>query len=669
MDDTALNVNAHFPPADDDRWRSDVEATLKGRPFDKLVRDTLEGFGVQPIYAALPEGYDPGLADHPPFIRGARAADRRRAGWDIRARHDIGDLPAVADAIQADLARGVTSIWLVPRHGDAPGLPVDRAEALDRLLGDADPTQTGVYIDPGPHGAAWLATWLAVARRRDIDPSALIGGVLSDPIGALAQGGSLPQGLDLAWDELGAAFTFTAERAPQLALLGFSGLPWHNAGADAALELAAALATLIATLRALEPHGVTPEQIAARSTLQLAVGTHMFMDIARIRAARLLWSRVLTACGAEPTAPTIHACTSPVALTRRDPWINMLRGTAGCFAAAVAGADAITVLPFDRALGTPAPLAARVASNTQVVLEAESHLARVADPAGGSWAIEHLTHQLAARAWEALQAIEAQGGIIEALTSGWLKERLDATSARRQRDIARRKRAIVGVSAYANLGEDPLKRPTPHPTPDTSSPSPATLDGADLAARLEAAVAASAAGATPAAITRALHPDAAPTRCEPLPTRRHAAAWEALRDASDAHLSATGDRPRVFLANIGAIPEHKARASFAQQLFEAGGFRAITNDGFTDADAAAAAFAASGADGAVLCGSDDAYGDHAATFAAALTGRSPAFIALAGRPGSHAEAWSDAGVTHYVHLGCDALGTLTDLQHLTGLGS
>ncbi|MEL6179814.1 MAG: methylmalonyl-CoA mutase family protein, partial [Myxococcota bacterium] len=316
MDDSALNLDAYFAPSDPDTWRQHVEATLKGRPFEKLIRPTPDGFGIEPLYTAPPEGYTPGEANHPPFIRGARTADRRRAGWDIRALHDMGDPTTTAQAIADDLERGVHSLWLVPAHHDRPGLALFTAAGLNEALSAVEATRVAIYLDPGPHGGAWFATLLAMAHMRGLDPSNLQGAILYDPLGTLAHTGHLPQGFDAAWHALAVLTAQATTHAPALRTVGLSGLPYHHAGASAAQELAAVMATAIATFRHLEAHNIAPETVAAQSVLQFAVGSHMFMDIAKLRAARLLWSRILTACGVKPNAPELHVCTSPADLTR-----------------------------------------------------------------------------------------------------------------------------------------------------------------------------------------------------------------------------------------------------------------------------------------------------------------------------------------------------------------
>ena len=305
-------------------------------------------------------------------------------------------------------------------------------------------------------------------------------------------------------------------------------------------------------------------------------------------------------------------------MTRRDPWVNMLRTTMATFAAGIGGADAVTVLPFTAALGLADRFARRIARNTQVILLEESNLAKVADPAAGSGAIEQLTGELAGAAWKHFQEIEAAGGAAAALAAGLIQRRVDEVRAARMTAVARRKDAITGTSEFAFLAETPV----------------AVLDLPPRERKAE------------------------PPAFQPLSALRLSEPFERLRDRSDHLLATTGGRPKVFLANLGPLAAFSARATFAQNFFAAGGIEAVTNDGFADPAAMAAAFAASGAPLACLCGSDEVYRAQAIPAAQALIAASARHVCLAGRPGADEQAQRAAGVATYIHIGCDVPATL-----------
>lgn len=372
-------------------------------------------------------------------------------------------------------------------------------------------------------------------------------------------------------------------------------LPYHEAGGSAAQELGASLATGVAYLRELTEAGLSVEQAVGQLEFRYAATADQFLTIAKLRAARRLWARVTEVCGA-PGGQTQHAVTSPVMMSRRDPWVNMLRTTVATLAAGVGGAESVTVLPFDHALGLPDAFARRIARNTSTILVEESHLSRVIDPAGGSWYVERLTDELAHAGWEFFQHIEQQGGQAAVLSSGSLRDDLAATWATRSAKLAKRREPITGVSEFPNLTE-----------------------------RL---------------------PERAPAPVEPsggLPRVRRDEAYEELRARSDAHLAATGSRPRIFLAALGPAAAHTARLSFASNLFQAGGIEPVTTGAFAD----------SGATEACLCSSDALYEEQAASVAGELRSAGAGHVFLAGRPGQY------SGVDAYVFAGCDAVAVLS----------
>jgi methylmalonyl-CoA mutase len=503
-----------------------------------------------------------------------------------------------------------------------------------------------------------------------VDPAALRAWHNCDPLGALARGGALPCSLDAAREQLCELAAFCADAAPGTRTATVSTTAYHDAGASAVQELACALATGVTYLRWLTDAGLTLEQAAGQLAFSVSVGGDFFMEMARLRALRQCWDAVMQACGAEADARrcVIHATTSTRTKTRRDPWVNMLRETTEAFSAAVGGADAITTGGFDRLVGVSDGLGRRVAFNAQAILNEEAHVTQVADPAGGAWYVERLTDELAGAAWALMQQIERDGGMAEALTSGRIAEQIAQVAGAREKDLAKRKLAITGVSEFANVDEEPLERPArERVTVEPSAGSSVDLGGARGGERIAAAIDAAAGGAGLGEITGALAGGSAPAAVDALPVRRHAEAYERLRDACDRSMADGQPRPTIFSCNLGPIPKHKARAQFAAGFMNAGGFQVPENDGFADADAAAAAFAESGAAVAVICGTDEQYAEWVADVAPKLSQRGAKRIVLAGRPGDAEQAWRDAGVTDFIYMGCDVVRTLEELLAAVGV--
>ncbi|MFB9907071.1 methylmalonyl-CoA mutase small subunit [Allokutzneria oryzae] len=607
-----LSLAADFPAVTREDWRALVAGVLRksgvdteglDRPEDRFARTTYDGITVAPLYTAedsAPPAGVPGLA---PYVRGGRLVSWVNNGWDVRQRHAHPDAKASNDAILADLENGVTSLWLtLGEHG----APIDQ---LDELLSGVYLDLAGVVLDAGAETARAADKLLAVAEARGLEPARLNGGLGFDPLGYEARTGTTG---DTA-EAVAYAKRLHSGGATGLRTFTVDAQPYHDAGGSDAEELGCSLAVAVTYLRALTDGGMSVDEAFEQIEFRYAATADQFLTIAKFRAARRLWSRVGELSGAreEVRAQRQHAVTSSAMMTARDPWVNMLRTTLATFGAGVGGADAVTVQPFDACLGLPDDFSRRVARNTQALLLEESHLARVIDPAGGSYYVEKLTDDLAAAAWAWFTEIERAGGFTTALRQGLVADRLAATWAERAKKIAHRKDAITGVSEFPNLGEKLPVRPAAPPVPSGG-----------------------------------------------LPRLRYAQLFEELRDAADAHAESTGTRPTVFLATIGAVAAFTARSTFAGNLFQAGGIRTPDAGPGTDPAAIARSFADSGAEVACLCGHDKAYAELAGPVARALKEAGARTVLLAGKPGERAASDAEAGIDGYVFAGCDALDVL-----------
>ncbi|MFI7087763.1 methylmalonyl-CoA mutase family protein [Streptomyces anulatus] len=611
-----LSPAAEFPDPSHDQWQTLVEGVLRksgkevsGSAAEEALSTTLEdGLTTRPLYTAQDESPDTGFPGFAPFTRGSRAEGNAAGGWDVRQRHTLTDPARLNEAVLGDLENGATSLWLTV--GGPVGVPVD---GLARTL-------EGVYLDLAPIALdapadldAAATELLRLYEERGVAKSEARGTLGADPLGHEARTG--------VEADLTAAVRWARvcdAEYPGLRAVVVDALPYHEAGGSAGEELGLSLATGVAYLRALTGAGMSVEAACGQLEFRYAATADQFLTIAKLRAARRLWARVAEASGAPAAgAQRQHAVSSPVMMTRRDPWVNMLRTTLATLGAGVGGADSVTVLPFDHALGLPDAFARRIARNTSTILMEESHLARVIDPAGGSWYVERLTDELASAAWAFFQETERAGGLPAALRSGTVAERLAATWAARSAKLARRKEPITGVSEFPQPGERPVER---EPAPDAYAGAPGGL-----------------------------------------PRVRRDEAFEALRARSDAHLAATGSRPKVFVAALGPAAAHTARASFAVNLFGAGGIEAVHDPVSVEADTAAGALTASGATVAVLCSSDALYAEQAEQVAGALKSAGAARVFLAGRPGEYAD------VDAYVFAGCDAVAVLTSVLDRMGV--
>ena len=626
---TDLPLAADFEAATRDAWMALVGKALKGGDFDKkLVRATYDGIRLSPLYSR-----DPAQREADARVRGAKAKTAGLA-WDICQRTVSTDPAAVNSGILEDLDGGASGIILRLAAPGQAGLPVTAAAIARALDGVRLDWGVGVALDAGSAyeaaGEAILAALAATGR----DPVGCRIALDADPLGALARAGGLPFDATQAMAALGRLMDLTASLPTFTAGL-IDGRPYHEAGASEAQELACMAASLIAVLRALETAGHAPDTVFARLGFAVSADAQIFPTIAKLRAGRRLIARIADSCGVVPaTSARLHLRveTSARMMARRDAYTNLLRTTIAAAAAAMGGADAITVLPFSWPLGEPDGQARRIARNTQIVLMEEASLGRVADPAG-----EQMTDDLSAKAWALLREIEAQRsngerGMLAALQSGHVQAMIAKTAAARARNLATGREELIGVANFPALTETPFKV-VPNARPET--------DGQD---------------------------DAAIT-VEPLSPRRLAEPLETLRDAADAHAVRTGQPPKIFLANLGTIPEFNARAAFAQNFFAAGGIATLTNDGFTTTADAGRAFATSGATVACLCSSDANYALLAEAAAQALVGAGAAHVYLAGRPGDKLDAFRAAGIGSYIFMGCDATDMLAKAQATLGVRS
>ncbi len=617
-----LPLAADFPPATREQWLGLVTRVLKGAPLDrKLVSKTYDGLTIQPLYPSsaqesAPLGRKPG------------------AGWQVLQRIDHPD-PAAANAeARQDHDNGATGLSLVLAGSIGAygyGLPAGEvaiARTLDGIAFDA--ADMVLECDAGVAGEDAERSIASLLSRRGVPQGKANIRFGFDPLGAMATSGVAPRG----WSETATRF---GRQIADLASAGFKG-PFaaadgraiHNAGGSETQELGFVLAVAADYLRALEGCGIALDDARRMIFFRLAADADQLLTIAKFRALRRLWGRVGEACGLAPAPAFVGAETAWRMMTKRDPYANMLRATIAVFSAAIGGADAITVLPFTLAHGLPDQFARRIARNTQLVLSAESNLAKVTDPTAGAGVIEDLTAQLCGSAWALLQDIERSGGTAAALQQGLIQRKVATVRGERQAAMAARIDMLTGTSDFADLDE----------------PAVAVLE-----------------------VAQATPPPAA-TDLEPLPRIRLAEPYDQLRDASDRILAETGSRPKIFLANLGAPADFSPHANFATNFFAAGGIAALANDGFAPASATAAeaktdfgalvaAFTSAGTGLACLCASDETYGREAIAAASALTEAGALHIYYAGRPDREAEAeLAAAGIKTFIHAGCNAVAAL-----------
>ncbi len=497
--------------------------------MQKLVSKTYDGFDIQPLYARA---------------AGKPRAFRAENEWAVTARADHPDAEAANALALTDLENGANGLHVafagsVGAYGfglkDAAAL----APALKNVHLDAG---LALVLDLPADAEPFVAAWLDLVSARGYDAKKIDISFGLDPIGA-----GVARGEVVDWAKAGPKL---AQQAALLLSKGFDrglvaadGRVVHAAGGSPAQELAFALASGLAYLRALEASGLSLEAARKAIDFRLAADADEFLTLAKFRALRRLWAAIERACGLDPQPIRVHGETAWRMMTRRDPWVNILRQTVAVFSAGLGGANSICVLPFTQALGLPDAFARRVARNTQLVLLEESNLGKVADPAAGSGGVEALTDALVERGYALFQEIEKAGGLSKALESGAFQAEVAKVADERAKNVARRKEPLTGASEFPDIHEKPVDVLLPAPAAEKRS-------------------------------AKALAP------------HRIAEAFEALRDQAEA----ADKRPAIFLANLGPVAAFTARATFAKNFFEAGGVEALGNEGFADAAALAEGF-------------------------------------------------------------------------------
>ena len=632
-----------WPPVTGDDWTALIERTLRGGDLADFTSKTRDGIEIRPLYTQGPA--------RPVAARTAVDPARSAGGWDVRTRHRVvaggrSDPDIWRRRVDDDLAAGATSVELEVGEG----VMIDE---LDRVLAGVNLSELPVAL--APHASLGTAEALGVLAARRGGVLAAGSSVGLDPLGEWARSGRRVETAPAAeWarpravapvgggdrcepepesiiDEIALAAGEVSTLGPGVRVFMVDATRYADAGATEAQSLGWATATAVAYLRALVEAGMSVDAAAGLIGFRLAATADQFVTIAALRAARVMWSRVVTASGGsrEAARQYQHAVTAAHMYSRRDPWVNLLRGASAALAAGVAGADAVTVLPFDHALGpvdTDAALGRRLARNTQLLLLDESHLARAGDPAGGSFYVESLTEELASEGWRVLQDVEASGGIDDAIDDGTLAAAMEGSWRSRLGAVRTRREPLTGVSEFPLLDE-------PAPIAPADSNEARATSG--------------------------------------LPIRRLAEPFEDLRDAVDRHQVSTGDRPAAWVAALGSVAAHSVRTAWAQNLLAAGGIDARGGHGVYSPIAAAAEFAASGLAAAVITGTDDMYQQRAASTAAALADAGAAFVALVcdpGTPGDRLEELRSAGVDDFWHQGIDVADALERLHGILGVG-
>jgi len=684
-----------------DEWKQACIELLKGAPFEKkLFTKTYEGITFSPMYfhgdtePIQPAKSYPGMGD---YLRGVEANGYVGKGWGIAQACDETLPEENNELLQHEIAKGST-IYNVKvdcatrkgkdarecKHIGKGGVSLTTLGDVETLLKGLKLDQYPLYVYAGESALPLLALIVAAVKKQGGDVSKLKGVIGANPIAEYAANGKLNQNLDKLYDEAAKAAKWAVKNAPAVKTIFVKSNVFSNGGANDVQEVAYTLATGVAYLRALLERGLTIDEAASQIMFGFSMGANFFMQIAKLRAVRPIWAQIIKAFGGNEESQKIHVHGRPAKFfkTVYDPYVNMLRDTTELFSGVVGGVDSFENSTFDEPVRKGDEFSRRIARNMQIILQEEFGLLQPIDPAGGSWAVENLTKQIKEKIWAEFQVIEGKGGIVAALKEGYPQEEIANVLAARFKAAETRKDRIVGNNMYPNMTEERIDARPENQAENMKARTAAienylsTVDSAAVKDALAAvkdgcaccAIAAAEAGATIAELRDALG-TAEVEEIKAIEPHRWSERFEALREATEKFKAEKGDNVKIFLANMGPIPQHKARADFTTGFLQVGAFQVLGNNGFATVDEAAAAAKESGADAVVICSTDPTYPEIVPALAPKLHEALPnAIVYLAGTaPAELVETYKAAGIDDYINVRANCYKVIQALQQKKGM--
>ncbi len=699
-----LSFNEDFPAQDYEEWKAKIIADLKGADFEKkLLTKTYEGITLKPIYSRndltkIRVGEDfPGFAD---YVRNKNAAGYAAEEWNVAQRYIASQKGESKLLLYKSLSNGQNCVTLPLDYFSKTGaFPEGDSSTLDELnglaifsLNDLEKTLLGLDVKKYPLSVEsgfsplpfyfLLKSYLA---KNEIPASEVKGTLGADPLTFLLANGRLKASLESVFDEIELTIKDLTEAKSPMRVISIAGNVFTDAGASAVEELAFVLSAANEHIFRLLNRGLTIEEISRRIQLNFGTGSFFFMEIAKLRAARFLWSKLIEEYGGNKEARKvfIHTTTADYNLAYYDAHTNILRGTTEAFSAIAGGANSVEVRPFDYRLKSSGEFSSRVARNTQIILKEETHLDKIIDPSGGSFYVESLTEEVATTAWKLFKQIEKEGGFFEAIKNGTIQKIISGTKEKRLNDFKKRKTTLVGTNKYVNLKEEKIDREE-FPVEEILSVKTEIIQthkSERNKEKLEAmliefskAVSASRAhivnygagaafvGASVFELVELLRKEKREiTEAEKLERFFIGAPFEELREIAANVEKKRGSAPTAFLLNYGSVKEYKARADFSRGFFETGGFAIKYSEGTTDVENLIEQANKSEAHVFVFCSTDDKYPELVEKAAKIKEIAPNAKIILAGNPRDKKEEFAEKGIDGFIYLGCDAYATLKNL--------
>jgi methylmalonyl-CoA mutase len=709
--DGDIDLRSDFSDSSFEDWKIFVEKELKGVPFEKkLIYKTYEGINLKPIYTKediIDLHYVKNLPGGDNYLRGTKTCGYTKNSWEISQEIPVADSDEFNLALKYDLSRGQNSIVFTLDKATLLGLDADYAKVVEvgngglslsevnsfsRALKDVDLCSFPFHMNCGFSALQLIMLFNAYLINEKYNKNRISGSVYADPLSWWIINGDLPIELNLAFDRLGIVTNWARENIPNIKTIGANGIPYHNAGANTIQELAFTLASAVEYVNQLLIRGYNIDDVCSRIRFSFGIGTFYFMEVAKLRAAKMLWSKIVESYGGnkESQKMYIHVRTSKFNQTVFDPFVNTLRTTTETFSAIIGGVDSITTNTFDEPFGNPNEFSRRLARNTQLILKEESHLDSLIDPAGGSYYIEKLTDEVAQASWKLFQNVQSMGGIVDALMKGFPQKEVEKTLIEKKSDVSKRKSIVVGTNSYANILEQKLEfglaklekifkerseylqkyrtsgcQEKNHLVLEKLEKLIDSSDSEIINLGTEAVQL----GATLGELAKATRAKtSSSTNITPIYEIRISEQFEELRDQSLYFEKKIGSKPKVFLVTMGALSQYKTRADFAKGFFEVGGFEIIYPSGFGTIKEAVNSALLSNVKVVVICSTDETYPELVPEIVKGIKEKDPSILTLlAGYPKEQVESYKQIGIDDFIFLGADVVKILSSVMQKIGV--
>lgn len=660
-DTTEQSLFTEFPPISKEEWEQVIRRDLDGADYkEKLRWET--GEGIQPLPFYRREDWE--QTDRQEPIGKWHAGDNR---WEIRESISDSDITSANESAQHALSRGADALQFrlkVRRTegmlgGDLEGVPIQNQQDLSQLLADISLENTALHFDAGLASPAILAMLWNEADNKNIPPEKIRGTFCYDPFSYVLLNGHLPKDGEALQNDIVHLSRFATEHTSGLRPLGIDARTYHHTGGTIVQELGFALAAASEYLAILTDRDLDISEAANSLHFSFSIGSGYFLEIAKFRAARLLWKNLLEAYGgdSEKSGAYLHGETSQWNKTIYDPYTNMLRTSTEGMSAAIAGCDAITVLPFDRHFRRPDDFSQRIARNQQIIFSEEAYLDKVSDPSAGSYYIEKLTVEIGTEAWNLFQNVEAEGGLLQAIKNGTIQTAIQQSQQQKDQAIAKRGRIFVGTNQYTNADEKVSDEGTGNYQTVSLSESGEDID-TDIQQLPGDLAKAFAEGATIGDIVPSLF-DLGRHYIRTVSPYRGPQAFEQLRMATEHHPTT----PKVLILPLGNRKMRKARSTFTNNFFGCAGYDIEESLGFETIEEAVGAVREQSPDIIVLCSSDEEYKEIVPAICEKLNELdNPPINVLAGYPTEELETYREAGIDEFIYAKCNVLEILKRFQ-------